>query len=158
MMFRLLPYMLHHATRAKMASRLSSCVLTNKSKPLAISNNTSRSAIRGVICCSLHTEISSLLKYYGRSFQNVKGQWRICEKKYQPKKVSLFVVRIDRDNNPKMAKPCLHCLESLQKLNVVKNIYYTTGNGDEVKCEKIRDITNNHVSHGNRNYARTIQI
>ena len=72
------------------------------------------------------------------------------------KKVSLFVIRIDKDNKLRMAKPCSHCLETIQRLNVIKHIYYSTGNNDEIKCEKISEIQNSHVSRGNRS-ARLIK-
>ena len=66
------------------------------------------------------------------------------------KKVNLLVIRIDKNNKLQMAKPCSHCLETIKQLNIIKNIYYSTGNGDEIKCEKITNIENIHVSRGNR--------
>ena len=66
------------------------------------------------------------------------------------KKVNLIVIRIDKTNTLQMAKPCSHCLETIKQLNIIKNIYYSTGNNDEIKCEKITNIENIHVSRGNR--------
>jgi hypothetical protein len=66
------------------------------------------------------------------------------------KKVNLLVIRIDKNNKLQMAKPCLQCLTTIKKMNIIKNIYYSTGNGDEIKCEKITEIENIHVSRGNR--------
>jgi len=66
------------------------------------------------------------------------------------KKVNLLIIRIDKDNRLKMAKPCFHCLKSIKQLNTIKKIYYSTGNGDEIVCEKVSQMSTTHISKANR--------
>jgi len=72
------------------------------------------------------------------------------EKNRQPKKVNLCVIRIDKNCNLQMAKPCVHCLKQIKQLNIINKIYYSTGNGEEIVSEKASQMTTSHISKANR--------
>jgi hypothetical protein len=78
-MDKIIPYLVNQATKSNMSIRLSSCILTNKSKPLAICNNSDRSLLRGIVCCSAHSEINSILRYYGKTLTRNKDGWCILQ-------------------------------------------------------------------------------
>jgi len=78
-MDKIVPYLVNQATKSNMSIRLSSCILTNKSKPLAICNNSERSLLRGIVCCSAHSEINSILRYYGKTLTRNKDGWCILQ-------------------------------------------------------------------------------
>jgi len=77
MISKLIPKLIETATKSDSQMRLSSCILTNTTKPQALSCNSERSLIRGINCCSFHSEISSIMKYYGRTFQRYHKNWYI---------------------------------------------------------------------------------
>ena len=86
MITRLLPALIHQAQQSKIQLRLSSCIFTNTTKPQALAHNTERSMIRGVSCCAFHTEINSIMKYYGRNFRYINNRWCILREKQTTQK------------------------------------------------------------------------
>ena len=78
-MEKIVPYLVNRATKSNMSIRLSSCILTNKSKPFAICNNSDRTLFRGIVCCSAHSEINTILKYYGKTVYRNKDGWCILQ-------------------------------------------------------------------------------
>lgn len=55
------------------------------------------------------------------------------------KKVNIFVVRVTKNGIMGNARPCQNCLEMMKDLNVNK-VYYSTGIGDEVICESVKNM------------------
>ena len=45
--------------------------------------------------------------------------------------------------------PCKSCLSLLKSVGI-KKLYYSTGDGDEIVCENVRDMESDHVSNGYR--------
>ena len=61
-------------------------------------------------------------------------------------KISIIVIRIDKNNELKNSKPCYDCIQTLKQYGF-KKICYSTG---DKKCpfiiERIKNIENNHRS------------
>ena len=55
------------------------------------------------------------------------------------KKVNIFVVRVTKNGIMGNARPCRNCLNMMKDLNVNK-VYYSTGIGDEIICESIKNM------------------
>lgn len=85
-----------------------------------------------------HAEINSLRKYF-----NVKNT------KSKRKYFNILVIRV-KENKLQNSKPCLHCINNIKQYDFCKYIFYSTGNGNEIKKEKNGVITNNHISRGNK--------
>ncbi len=63
--------------------------------------------------------------------------------------IDLYIVRINTALETNNSKPCYHCIEKLKKAGI-NRVFYSTGENDIYKCEKIKNITNNHVTLANR--------
>ena len=72
------------------------------------------------------------------------------DKERRKKKVDLIVLRINKNDEYRNARPCKHCLETMRDLNCIDKIYYSTGNNDEFIMEKVNRMISNHVSYGNK--------
>lgn len=57
---------------------------------------------------------------------------------------SIIVIRSDGDKL-KMSKPCVQCLETIKKVGI-KKIYYSTGQGDEIVMEYVKNIKSDKIS------------
>lgn len=66
------------------------------------------------------------------------------------KKVDLVVLRVNKNNELRNARPCKHCLDTMKELNCIDKIYYSTGNNDEFFMEKVNRMISNHISYGNK--------
>lgn len=71
-----------------------------------------------------------------------------------PKKVDIIVVRITRSGQLANSRPCLHCIESLEKSNLnIRYVYYSTTERTFAK-EKFADMKSSpltYISSGARN-------
>ena len=65
--------------------------------------------------------------------------------KKKVKKVNIFVIRVTRNGIMSNARPCQNCLEMMKDLNINK-VYYSTGNGDEIICESVKDMISIQIS------------
>lgn len=72
------------------------------------------------------------------------------------KKISLYVVRIDRSNSFKDSAPCVDCIKVIRALNI-KKIVYSTDNGD-FKVVKPNDYITTHMSQGRRLLDNGVKI
>lgn len=69
-------------------------------------------------------------------------------------KITIIVIRLNKNNELKNSKPCSECIKSLKKYGF-KNICYSTGSiQNPFIIEKIRDIQNNHISRFTRAQSR----
>jgi len=73
---------------------------------------------------------------------------------YNLKGCDLYVVKRDkgntnRNNNRNNSKPCHHCIKLIKKTNIKRVFYGVFG---QWVCEKVRDISNNHISGYYRRY------
>lgn len=55
------------------------------------------------------------------------------------KKVNVFVIRVTKTGLIVNARPCQNCLEMMKNLNVNK-VYYSTGIGEEIICESVKNM------------------
>ena len=58
-------------------------------------------------------------------------------------KLDILIIRIDKNKKLQMSKPCQHCLLKL-KLKNIRNVYYS--DGSSIICEKLNEMTTNHIS------------
>jgi len=72
------------------------------------------------------------------------------DKEKRKKKVDLVVLRINRNDELRNARPCKHCLDTMRELNCINKIYYSTGTSDNFNMEKVSRMISNHVSYGNK--------
>jgi len=76
-------------------------------------------------CCSrLHP------KYKRFDFSFHAEQRAILNARTDLRRTSILVVRINREGNFLLAKPCCYCLEYIREVGI-KNIYYSTDTGIE---------------------------
>ena len=59
------------------------------------------------------------------------------------------MIRINKNHELKNSRPCSNCLQFMKDVNINK-VYYSTGNGSEIVCEKVRNMISHHVSFGNK--------
>lgn len=78
---------------------------------------------------------------------------KIKNKKNIPKNIDLLVIKLTKSGKLSSSRPCIHCLNSLEKSNLkFKNIYYSDSNGNILK-EKFSNMKNNpttYISSGKR--------
>lgn len=55
------------------------------------------------------------------------------------KKFDLIVIRINKHSQLGNSRPCYNCLD-LMKTVGINNVFYTTGNDDEMICENVKDM------------------
>lgn len=112
---------------------------------LTIGENSSREAYNG---CSYarHAEMDAIMKLPP-----------LYQKKAKRKKISLIVIRIDKNGILKNSKPCFKCIEYMIRLNhqsgyKIEHIYYSNENGDIIikKLSELEHDENKHVSWGFR--------
>ncbi len=89
---------------------------------------------------SKHAEIDALNKI--KSWKNI------------PKQIDLFVVRFNKIGLLSESRPCLNCLQTLEKSEInIKHVYYSTNSGiivrEKFKNMKISPLT--YISSGVRN-------
>jgi hypothetical protein len=53
--------------------------------------------------------------------------------------ISIIVIRVGPMDDLKMSKPCSKCAEIMKKLGI-KKVYYSTGEKEIYKCEKIKNL------------------
>jgi len=58
----------------------------------------------------------------------------------------ILVIRIDRTGKLNNSKPCNECIQMLKKYNI-NRVYYSNSEG-EIVCEKVCQITTDHMSTG----------
>lgn len=67
------------------------------------------------------------------------------EKNIRRMKLSIYISRTSFGNS----KPCYHCINTLKSIGIYR-VFYTTGDNNVYKCEKINNIENEHVSRSNK--------
>lgn len=72
------------------------------------------------------------------------------DKERRKKKVDLVVLRINKNDELRNARPCKHCLDTMKELECIDKIYYSTGNNDDFIMEKVNRMISNHISYGNK--------
>jgi hypothetical protein len=56
------------------------------------------------------------------------------------KKISVFVIKINKNNELCNSRPCINCLNMMKNLNIYK-VYYSTGDiNNPIICEKIKNM------------------
>lgn len=113
---------------------------------LSIGTNSDRKPYSGAYQ-QMHAEMEASKKYPKR--------WK--EKRFH---VDLIVLRVDKNGNYKISKPCLHCLAQLSRLGYckIRKVYYSTENGciistrfSDLLMEKDPHISRGHRQKNNSN-------
>jgi hypothetical protein len=91
----------------------------------------------------MHAEMDSIRRLYNNTNIINPTKKRI--------KVSLIVIRINRDGDLKNSKPCYKCVCALKKFNdegiyKIKNIYYSNADGN-IEIVKLNDLVNDINKH-----------
>jgi hypothetical protein len=82
-------------------------------------------------------------------YQNIVRKYRAFQKK-----IDMYVIRLNNDDELMNSKPCHNCL-NVMRIFGIKNIYYSV-DGGELKKEKISELETDHYSIAHRNYMRAI--
>lgn len=70
------------------------------------------------------------------------------------KKFTIYVIRWSEKNKSfKNSKPCKSCIDFLKQIGI-GTIIYTTGDANIYKKEKVKNLTNTHISSGMRSLSR----
>ena len=64
-------------------------------------------------------------------------------------KLNLIVIRINKNQELKNSRPCANCLQFMKDVNINK-VFYSSGNGTEIICERVKNMISHHVSFGNK--------
>lgn len=110
-----------------------------------IAENTPRTSYLCPI--STHAEIASFQKYC------FKTNYSYSKKPKRLPRVNIFVIRLTSKNEIKNSRPCYHCIQTLNRLNIIIDRVYYSDNGGNIVCEKFRDMkdsTENKVTSGYR--------
>ena len=84
--------------------------------------------------------------------RNVKENRRVFYGASEKKRYNIYVARISCDEY-RNSRPCSHCLKNLKMFAKISKVYYTLGDG-MYACEKVRDMTSEHISNGFRHLMR----
>lgn len=72
---------------------------------------------------------------------------KIKRKRELPRYVDMFVIRISKNGSLGESRPCIHCIQMLEKSRLtIKHIYYSTNNGTIVR-EKFNNMKNSNIIH-----------
>ena len=71
---------------------------------------------------------------------------------FRKKRYNIYVARISGDEY-RNSRPCSHCLKNLQTLAKISKVYYTLGDG-MYACEKVQEMTSDHISNGFRHLMK----
>jgi deoxycytidylate deaminase len=117
------------ALKSNLTWRLGAVIFRGRRKVLAVGHNRDKThpmskyfnVYTGKECSWIHAEQSALISC--RWYDTVTGS-------------SILVARLLANDKPGMARPCGNCIRILKQYSI-KKIFYTTGEQDEIKCEKI---------------------
>ena len=128
------------AAKSTLQQHLAAAVVHNNKQLSNSVCNVDRNLCRGHYTPSLHAEARALLSYYGRSihYSKYKG-WTFNDPDYKPKKVDVAVIRVTRSGDMANSRPCRKCLSMMRNLGI-KRVHYSTGIGDEIITENIKDM------------------
>jgi len=80
----------------------------------------------------------------------------LLDNKKTIKSISILVIRFTKHNKIQCSKPCYNCIDIIKNLPnkkgyKIKHIYYSNDKGEIIKTN-IKNLDNNHISRGYRNY------
>ena len=71
-----------------------------------------------------------------------------------PRQLDLMVIRITKTGLLAQSRPCFHCIDILSKSRLnIKNVYYTTNNG-QIVCETFSEMALNPIVYITRGFRR----
>lgn len=149
--------LISNLTEQAMNSPLQQQLAATVTKNSKITNgvcNTERNFARGQLIPSLHAEQRAILSYYGLkvNYNKYRG-WYFYDPDYQEKKLDVAVVRVSKNGNLANARPCRKCLQMMQDLGI-KKVHYSTGSGDEIITEHVKDMFSINDSSSIRRFDR----
>ena len=109
-------------------------------------------------CYGTHAEMDNLKKVpYSRHFRNkywkINSKSKKKDKRRRLIKVDILVIRVTKNKEMRMSKPCYHCTMRLYNCAFlkIKYVYYSTDENTIVRI-KLKDMmqTDLHVSKGHR--------
>ena len=130
--------LINKADDSLLTQQLASCLLKNRKQFGNINTNTSDHYNHGKYSTSKHSEVGTLLQYFGNSlkYSDKKG-WNISNKFTKDKKLDIIVIRIGKKKTLLNSRPCYFCLEMMKACDINK-VYYSY-DGD-IYCEKINNM------------------
>ena len=132
--------------------KLSAGVLKGKKLVSKICTNRYRSTFNGNNnFSSLHAEASAMISFFGKKLSWSRKLGCVLTKK-KNKKYAILVVRMGTDDCLSNARPCYNCLNMAKQLNI-GFIYYSTGNGNKIRKEKVKDMLSINLSTSNLRIA-----
>jgi hypothetical protein len=111
-----------------------------------IAENTPR---KSYLCpISTHAELASFEKYC------FKTNHSYTKKPKRMPRVNILVIRLSRTNEIKHSRPCYHCIQTFQRLNIIiDRVYYSDQSGNIV-CEKFNDMKDSDKNKVTSGYRR----
>ncbi len=113
-------------------SSLHSSIIVCKGRILAEGYNSPGRKIFGCHVPSVHAEVSVIHK--------------LCNHKHKHSKLTLIVVRYNRQGNLCNSKPCYYCADLMKKIGINKVIY--SDNDGNLVTIKVKDLTDCYISRG----------
>lgn len=87
---------------------------------------------------------------------------KVSRKKNIPKMIDIVVIRCSKEGIIGESRPCYHCILTMSKSRLnIKNIYYTTRNGEMVKeelCEMIKHPDKSYISSGIKQKNKMLSV
>ncbi len=94
---------------------------------------------------SIHSEISALIALERKM---AKSSYSIKDIRRKMKKITLYVIRINEQNQLRNSAPCAHCLYWIQKLGIKKIVYSI--DDDTYISSNPNHLTTTHLSNSQR--------
>ena len=81
------------------------------------------------------------------------GALKNAKSKQKSKKVDVVVLRLHRDGNFANARPCRKCVCMMKNLGI-RRAYYSSGYGNEIKYEVVKDMISIQDSSSSKHFCR----
>jgi hypothetical protein len=140
----------NEALKSNISVKMAACLLYNKKIIGSVCSNLDRTHYHNLQYGSFHAEARAIIAFFGKRliFDNVRNIWCLNGKRI---KADIFVLRINKLTIIGNSRPCYHCLQMMKEVGLRK-IYYTTGLGNEIVSESIKNMLSIQASHVTKLY------
>lgn len=122
------------AKKSHLDNKLAAVIIKNGKMIAPPSYNTQRN--KNILDGSLHAETNAIVKYFGNNVKITNSIYSLKDKN-KIERISIFVIRINKNNEICNARPCYNCLNVMKNFGIRK-VYYSVPN--KIICENVRSM------------------